>query len=160
MILTTKSKQLSYLFGIGYFSHCMSRLALATLRAAPNATPGPSRIPAECLHGRWYSSFRLINERSSSSRYQHVRFNSSSSGTKSSLTPLNVSHKSAAFEELNTSLSASQPCFGTRGDEISLLTSPEEFYGRLLDMISRAKRRIIISSLYIGAEESELVSGL
>jgi CDP-diacylglycerol--glycerol-3-phosphate 3-phosphatidyltransferase len=39
------------------------------------------------------------------------------------------------------------------------LTSPQEFYDKLIDMIKRARRRIIISSLYIGAEEAELVSG-
>lgn len=43
---------------------------------------------------------------------------------------------------------------------MTLLTSPQEFYTKLLEMIKRAKRRIIISSLYIGAEESELVSSV
>lgn len=41
---------------------------------------------------------------------------------------------------------------------MELLTSPELFYARLLEMIKRAKRRILISSLYIGVEEGELVS--
>ena len=36
--------------------------------------------------------------------------------------------------------------------------SPVEFKASLLDMIKRARRRIIISSLYIGVEEDELVS--
>ena len=58
-----------------------------------------------------------------------------------------------------TSLSATQPCFGARGDEISLITSPADFRSTLFEMISRAKRRILISSLYIGVEESDLVSG-
>lgn len=40
------------------------------------------------------------------------------------------------------------------------MDSPTAFYDALIDMISRAKRRIIISSLYIGAEESELVSNI
>jgi CDP-diacylglycerol--glycerol-3-phosphate 3-phosphatidyltransferase len=37
------------------------------------------------------------------------------------------------------------------------LTSPEQFKATLLAMIKRAKRRILISSLYIGAGQSELV---
>ena len=41
---------------------------------------------------------------------------------------------------------------------MTLLTSPQEFYDKLLEMIQRARRRIIISSLYIGAEEGQLVS--
>lgn len=67
-------------------------------------------------------------------------------------------HPSPAFDTLNDTLSTIQPCFGARGDEITLLTSPQEFYDKLIDMIKRARRRIIISSLYIGAEEAELVS--
>lgn len=67
-------------------------------------------------------------------------------------------HQYTAFERLSTALSLKQPCFGARGDEVELLTGPEVFYSRLLDMIKGAKRRILISSLYIGAEEGELVS--
>ncbi len=136
----------------------MSRLVLSTLRAAPNATPGPSRVPARYLHGTWCSpTGHVARKQPRSVRYRQVRFNSTPAGAKSPLTPLNVAHKSPAFEELSTNLSSSQPCFGARGDEISLLSSPEEFYAKLMDMMSRAKRRILISSLYIGAEESELV---
>jgi hypothetical protein len=36
--------------------------------------------------------------------------------------------------------------------------SPEEFKAKLLAMIKRAKRRILISTLYIGASQTELVS--
>jgi phosphatidylserine/phosphatidylglycerophosphate/cardiolipin synthase-like enzyme len=64
-------------------------------------------------------------------------------------------------ESFNTTfrqaLSNTQPCFGARGDEISLLTSPTDFREKLLEMIRRAKKRILISSLYIGAEQQELV---
>ena len=39
-----------------------------------------------------------------------------------------------------------------------LLNSPSGFYGDVIDMLKRAKRRILISTLYIGVEETELVS--
>jgi CDP-diacylglycerol--glycerol-3-phosphate 3-phosphatidyltransferase len=134
----------------------MSRLALPTLRAAPNATPGPSSVPARYFHGCWLVAPRTTPRvQPSSTRYRNVRSNYTASGQ--ALAPIGVPHKGVAFEELSNGLSASQPCFGARGDEISLLSSPQEFYGTLLEMIGRAKRRIIISSLYIGAEESELV---
>lgn len=67
-------------------------------------------------------------------------------------------HREAPFEVLSAALSGSQPCFGARGDEITLLGSPEEFKAKLLAMIKRAKRRILISTLYIGASQTELVS--
>jgi len=57
-------------------------------------------------------------------------------------------------------LSSWLPCFGARGDEVRLLNSPSGFYGDVIDMLKRAKRRILISTLYIGVEETELVSVL
>ncbi|WVQ71253.1 hypothetical protein IAR50_000778 [Cryptococcus sp. DSM 104548] len=69
-------------------------------------------------------------------------------------------HQYAAFEHLSQSLSSSQPCFGARGDEVELLDGPEGFYKRLIEIIGRARRRILISSLYIGAEEGELVEAI
>ena len=41
-----------------------------------------------------------------------------------------------------------------------LLNSPSGFYGDVIDMLKRAKRRILISTLYIGVEETELVGRL
>ncbi|ODN84072.1 hypothetical protein, variant [Cryptococcus amylolentus CBS 6039] len=69
-------------------------------------------------------------------------------------------HQYAAFEHLSQSLSSTQPCFGARGDEVELLNGPTGFYKRLIEIIGRAKRRILISSLYIGAEEGELVEAI
>jgi phosphatidylserine/phosphatidylglycerophosphate/cardiolipin synthase-like enzyme len=80
------------------------------------------------------------------------RSNSSSAKPSPTISP----HPSV--KDLSDTLSGLQPCFGARGDEIKLLGSPQEFYALLLEMIKRAKRRIVISSLYIGAEEAELVS--
>jgi len=61
------------------------------------------------------------------------------------------------------------PRFATDGKRIRLLSEPTEFYRWLLvrrgdsptlspqDRIHRAKRRIFLSALYIGKEETELV---
>jgi len=43
---------------------------------------------------------------------------------------------------------------------VRLLNSPSGFYGDVIDMLKRAKRRILISTLYIGVEETELASVL
>jgi CDP-diacylglycerol--glycerol-3-phosphate 3-phosphatidyltransferase len=45
-----------------------------------------------------------------------------------------------------------------QGERVELLPSPTAFHERLLEMIARARRRILISSLYIGTEEESLVS--
>ena len=93
---------------------------------------------------------------------RNVRYNSTTSATastspKASSASAAIPHAHPAFEDLATGLSRVQPCFGARGDEIELIGSPSEFYQTLLKMIGRARRRIIISSLYIGAEEETLV---
>jgi CDP-diacylglycerol--glycerol-3-phosphate 3-phosphatidyltransferase len=52
---------------------------------------------------------------------------------------------------------STQPGFALKADSVSIINHPEAFYNTLLDMIKQARRRIFISSLYIGAEETELV---
>lgn len=69
-------------------------------------------------------------------------------------------HSSEAFGALANSLSATQPCFATHGDAVQLLPSPTAFHTELLDMIARARRRILISTLYIGTEEESLVDAV
>ncbi|WVW82198.1 hypothetical protein I302_104204 [Kwoniella bestiolae CBS 10118] len=100
--------------------------------------------------------------------HQHHRYSTATSSTGSSSSNTSTSgiiqkpqpHQHPAFESLSQELSSSQPCFGARGDEVELLTSPQMFYARLIEMIKRAKRRVLISSLYIGAEEGELVESI
>lgn len=113
-------------------SHSMHRPARGILRISARPATRPT-LPLAFLYPRLYSV--------------------SATEAPPSLQP----HQYTAFERLSTSLSLKQPCFGARGDEVELLTGPEVFYSRLLDMIKGAKRRILISSLYIGAEEGELV---
>lgn len=136
----------------------MSRPACNVLRAAINATAGPSRVPATSSFQTWRSP-ACRNRETRTCQHRQLRWNTSTATPKTPTSPVNPLQL-PAFEGLVTSLSSSQPCFGARGDEIALLTSPVQFKAALLEMIKRAKRRIIISSLYIGAEEEELVRPL
>jgi CDP-diacylglycerol---glycerol-3-phosphate 3-phosphatidyltransferase len=47
---------------------------------------------------------------------------------------------------------------GAPSKNLEVISTPEDFYTALLDGISKAKHRIIFSSLYIGSEQKELVS--
>ncbi|KAH8106954.1 hypothetical protein BXZ70DRAFT_997834 [Cristinia sonorae] len=53
-----------------------------------------------------------------------------------------------------------QPCFAMSSSNVKILRQPTQFYQQLLDMIRRARKRIFISSLYVGSEEVELVETL
>ncbi|KAG8217778.1 hypothetical protein J3R82DRAFT_5939 [Butyriboletus roseoflavus] len=57
-------------------------------------------------------------------------------------------------------LSATQPAIPLNATAIRVLDSPPAFYSNLLDIIRRAKRRIFLSSLYIGASEHQLLASL
>ena len=50
-------------------------------------------------------------------------------------------------------VSVSTPCFGIRGTDVEILTSPEEFYKNLLQHISTAESRIYITALYLGISD-------
>ncbi|KDN50973.1 hypothetical protein RSAG8_00602, partial [Rhizoctonia solani AG-8 WAC10335] len=52
------------------------------------------------------------------------------------------------------------PTFHVPRESISVLTEPSDYYRSLLAMIARARQRIVISSLYIGETENQLVSAL
>ncbi|OCF42488.1 CDP-diacylglycerol-glycerol-3-phosphate 3-phosphatidyltransferase [Kwoniella heveanensis CBS 569] len=131
-------------------------LAGPSRRSLPRNRPRPvprnqARLGPICrIHG--YSTSAPASSPSSSST---PTFTSTSTSNAPIQRP--HPHQHPAFEQLASALSSTQPCFGARGDEVELLTSPEGFYKRLIEMVKRAKRRVIISSLYIGTEESELV---
>ncbi|KZT70067.1 hypothetical protein DAEQUDRAFT_750479 [Daedalea quercina L-15889] len=57
-------------------------------------------------------------------------------------------------------LAKHQPCYAISASSVNILTEPRQFYRCLLDMIRRARRRLFISSLYIGSEDLELVKEL
>ncbi|KAE8203362.1 hypothetical protein A4X06_0g978 [Tilletia controversa] len=49
------------------------------------------------------------------------------------------------------------PCFPAHSQQLHLLPSPTSFHSSLLSLIQSAQSRILLSSLYIGPTESELV---
>ncbi|KDQ16848.1 hypothetical protein BOTBODRAFT_106477 [Botryobasidium botryosum FD-172 SS1] len=67
---------------------------------------------------------------------------------------------SHALQPLLGSLHASQPAFALSSKDVRILSKPDEFYQKLLNMIRHAKRRIFISTLYIGVAETELLQTL
>ncbi|KAG8866685.1 CDP-diacylglycerol--glycerol-3-phosphate 3-phosphatidyltransferase, partial [Tulasnella sp. 331] len=66
----------------------------------------------------------------------------------------------ASASQLHDTLSTTLPNFRCAGRTIKIYQHPKEFYTTLLAMIRRAKRRIVLSSLYIGTEETELIQTL
>ncbi|KAJ7755532.1 hypothetical protein B0H16DRAFT_1690243 [Mycena metata] len=77
-----------------------------------------------------------------------------------SLSSASVSNACPVIEGFVAKLKPEQPKFAISPDDIRILSTPAQFYSNLLDMIRRAEKRIIISSLYLGSSESELVSVL
>ncbi|KAG9122256.1 CDP-diacylglycerol--glycerol-3-phosphate 3-phosphatidyltransferase [Ceratobasidium sp. 392] len=61
---------------------------------------------------------------------------------------------------LTESLAGILPKFEVEAKDISILATPSEFYDKILAMIARAKKRILISSLYIGETETQLLTAL
>jgi CDP-diacylglycerol--glycerol-3-phosphate 3-phosphatidyltransferase len=62
-----------------------------------------------------------------------------------------------AIDDLTRKLDTLAPRFELETGEIQVLTTPEEFYATLRKKILSAKKRVFLSSLYIGKEEKELV---
>lgn len=54
-------------------------------------------------------------------------------------------------------LDSISPRFELNKGQIEIITHPVEFYGLLLDKIKNAKKRIFLSSLYIGKHQNELI---
>jgi hypothetical protein len=62
-----------------------------------------------------------------------------------------------SIDDLTKKLDSLAPRFELQSGEIDVLTTPEEFYSTLRKKILCAKKRVFLSSLYIGKEETELV---
>jgi hypothetical protein len=62
-----------------------------------------------------------------------------------------------AIDDLTRKLDGLAPRFELKEGEISVLTTPDEFYTTLKQKILSAKKRVFLSSLYVGKEEKELV---
>lgn len=52
------------------------------------------------------------------------------------------------------------PSFSIHGSQVQILETPSEFYETLKDRIRKAKKRIFLSTLYIGKSERELITTL
>jgi phosphatidylserine/phosphatidylglycerophosphate/cardiolipin synthase-like enzyme len=62
-----------------------------------------------------------------------------------------------SIDDLTKKLDSLAPRFELQSGDIQVLTTPEEFYSTLKRKILSSKRRVFLSSLYIGKEETELV---
>ncbi|KAL4067840.1 hypothetical protein V8B97DRAFT_1866233 [Scleroderma yunnanense] len=69
-------------------------------------------------------------------------------------------HLHSCIRDFPESLAQKQPCFPLSSKDVHMLYQPNQFYSRLLEIIRRARRRIFLSSLYIGSEERELIGAL
>ncbi|EPS96851.1 hypothetical protein FOMPIDRAFT_1129671 [Fomitopsis schrenkii] len=65
-----------------------------------------------------------------------------------------------SIQRFTHELANEQPCYAMSASNVSILAEPRQFYQSLLEMIRRARRRLFISSLYIGSEDLELVKAL
>ena len=61
------------------------------------------------------------------------------------------------IDDLTRKLDGLAPRFELKEGEVSVLTTPEEFYTTLKQKILSAEKRVFLSSLYIGKQETEVV---
>ena len=67
---------------------------------------------------------------------------------------------SSILAGITTELDRNAPRIDIRADQVKVLNGPEDFYEDLKRKIQGARRRIYLSTLYIGKSENELVSTL
>ncbi|OJI84418.1 hypothetical protein ASPTUDRAFT_122650 [Aspergillus tubingensis CBS 134.48] len=90
----------------------------------------------------------LLYERKFSANTCHA---SSSSPASSVASPLG---------SITTELDRISPCFEVPASRITILDSPANFYNTLKDRIKKARKRIYLSTLYIGKTEHDLIDTL
>ncbi|PHH62606.1 hypothetical protein CDD81_6840 [Ophiocordyceps australis] len=66
----------------------------------------------------------------------------------------------AVLAPLMSELDRMAPSFDVSGDNVTILSTPAEFYATLKGRIQKAKRRIFLSTLYIGRSEQDLIAVL
>src|SRR5271154_3311212 len=98
---------------------------------------------------------RTVNKCTRHARLSLLPLVFATSSMSSSSAPSATLHPS--IDELTKKLDSLAPRFELQKGEITVLTTPEEFYTTLRTKILGAKRRVYLSSLYIGKEEKELV---
>ncbi|UZP46589.1 hypothetical protein NXS19_014401 [Fusarium pseudograminearum] len=70
------------------------------------------------------------------------------------------SNGAGALAPFVTELDRLAPSFDIQGEQIRIIQTPAQFYETLKDRIRNAKRRIFLSTLYIGKSEKELIETL
>lgn len=133
----------------------------ATSMATPSTVSLSSRFFAPGLSSyisrlKVSASQRTFSTHTRKVRQQHVQ--QTHAAAPQSRTQLHVSEQATAIENLQKGLTDTLPCFAMRGEDVEVLGDPEVFHEHLLQMIKKARKRILISSLYIGTEQGELVS--
>ncbi|EIW84762.1 hypothetical protein CONPUDRAFT_116933 [Coniophora puteana RWD-64-598 SS2] len=73
---------------------------------------------------------------------------------------ISTQHLDSSIRDFASALAVKQPCFQLSAQHVDVLTGPTDFYQRLLTIIRRAKKRLYLSSLYIGSSEHELINAL
>ncbi|KAF1813267.1 phospholipase D/nuclease [Eremomyces bilateralis CBS 781.70] len=89
-----------------------------------------------------------------------IRVRKLSSSSTSSTLPVQPSSSIAAVGTLTNEIDKLAPRFELDGSQIQILRTPSEFYETLKEKIKHAKRRIFLSTLYIGKTEHELIETL
>ena len=94
------------------------------------------------------------NARRQIAKYGRVqrRYSSTATGPAAS-----VSSPAAPIASITSELDRLSPRFDVPAESIEILRTPAEFYGALKSKILNAKRRIYLSTLYVGKSEHELV---
>ncbi|KAL6849066.1 CDP-diacylglycerol--glycerol-3-phosphate 3-phosphatidyltransferase [Amphichorda felina] len=85
---------------------------------------------------------------------------SSQTGAGAAPTPSNHTSAVGSLAPFVSELDRIAPSFDIRGDQVQIIQTPAEFYETLKDRIRNAKRRIFLSTLYIGKTERELIETL
>lgn len=110
-----------------------------------------TRRAATCL--------RLIKPRGSCRslrKYGRIQRRLSSSSSAPSATSTTQS-PTALLASITSELDKLSPRFDVSADSIEIIRSPSEFYETLKAKISKAQRRVYLSTLYVGKTEDELV---
>ncbi|KAI9898761.1 hypothetical protein N3K66_007121 [Trichothecium roseum] len=101
---------------------------------------------------------------SQAGRFQRRRYSGGSAGgSSSSSAAASGSAKMSSIGALApfaSELDKIAPSFDIKGEQIRIIKTPEDFYETLKNRIRNAKRRIFLSTLYIGKSERELLDTL
>lgn len=106
---------------------------------------------------------RQISSSSGNARRQIVKYGRVQrrySSTSAAGPTASVSSSAAPIASITSELDRLSPRFDVPAESIEILRTPAEFYSALKSKILNAKRRIYLSTLYVGKSEHELVGFL